>query len=174
MSNSVIVSAINNTRELVPGYFEQTCRQRLANGTGSIFEDIHSIEEMEAAIRNANWVPAEHELVKGEDRAFKTTDIKSGLYGMVKVADQPDDTMFEIQDQKNTGRVSLVMMGNHRIPAEETWIILGPEQGKEVVYTFHPGEPTAKATTSTEELPVGTKLTKAEALAKGFNLAKVG
>jgi len=96
------------------------------------------------------------------------------LCGMVKVADQPEDTIFTIEDQKNTGKVSLVMKGNHRIPAEETWIILGPEQGKEVVYTFHPGEPIPRATTSTEDLPVGTELTKAQALELGFNLAKVG
>lgn len=172
--NKIIASAIENTKSLVPGYFEKTCAQRLADGTGSIFEDIHSVEDMEQALLSAEWIPAEHECVAPDCRAFKTTSIKSGLYGMVKVADQPDDTIFVIEDQKNTGKVSLVMKGNHRIPAEETWIILGPEQGKEVVYTFHPGEPIPRATTSTEELPVGTEVTKEEAMALGFNLAKVG
>ena len=172
--NAVIVNAIVNTKNLVPGYFEKTCEQRLSTGTGSIFEDIHIISEMEQALISAEWVEAQHECVAPGCRAFKTTSIHSGFYGMVKVADQPDDTTFEIQDQKETGKVSLVVAGNHRIPAKETWIILGPEQGQEVVYTFHPGEPVPRATTSTEELPVGTKLTKAEALALGFNLAKVG
>ena len=172
--NNIISSAISNTRELVPGYFEKTCTQRLSNGTGSIFESIHSVEEMEQALLSAEWIPAEHECVAPGCRAFKTTSIKSGLYGMVKVADQPDDTIFMIEDQKNTGKVSLVMKGNHRIPAEETWIILGPEQDKEVVYTFHPGEPIPRATTSTETLPVSTELTKAQAMELGFNLAKVG
>lgn len=173
-ANSVIVSAINNTKELMPRYFEKTCAQRLADGTGSIFEDIHSVEDMEQALLSAEWIPAEHECVAPDCRAFKTTSIKSGLYGMVKVADQPDDTIFVIEDQKNTGKVSLVMKGNHRIPASETWIILGLEEDEEVVYTFHPGEPIPRATTSTEELPVGTELTKAQALELGFNLAKVG
>lgn len=174
MSYSVIISAISNTKELVPGYFEKTCAQRLADGTGSIFEAIHSVEDMEAALTSAEWVEAQHECVAPGCRAFKTTSIKSGLYGMVKVADQPDNTIFMIEDQKNTGKVSLVMKGSHRIPATETWIILGPEQDKEVVYTFHPGEPIPRATTSTETLPVGTELTKAQALKLGFNLAKVG
>lgn len=171
--NEKIQNAINATKNVVPGYFEKTCRQRLATGTGSIFSTINTVEEMEEAIVKADWVEAEHELIELPCKAYKTTSIKGGLYGMVPVADQPDDTMFEIQNQKNTGKVSLVMVGNNRIPAEETWMIIGPEQGEEIIYTFYPGEPTPKATTSTEELKVGTKLTKAEALEKGFNLAKL-
>ena len=91
--------------------------------------------------------------------------------------DQPDDAMFVIADPKNTGKVSLMIWGwcdGNRLLTDETWVIIGPNDGEDVVYTFHPGEPVPRATTSTEELPVGTKLTKAEALALGFNLAKVG
>ena len=67
------------------------------------------------------------------------------------------------------------MQGAGRIPAKETWLIVGPaDNGEPVVFTFHPGEPVPRATTSTEDLPVGTKLTKEEAITLGFNLAKVG
>ena len=172
-TNERVIRAIYVTKDIVPGYFQKTCEQRLATGTGSIYEGITSWVDMQNELLRANWEPASHPAVAEGCAAFVTKDIKGGLYGMVPVADQPDDTKFQIQDQKNTGKVSLVMIGNHRIPAEETWIILGLEQGEEIVYTFHPGAPIPRATTSTEELPVGTILTKQQALDLGFNLAKV-
>lgn len=172
--NKTVVDAVNATKAIVPGYFEKTCKQRIATGTGSVFSTINSVEEMEEAIVKADWIEAKHELVDPPCKAYKTTSITGGQYGMVKIEDQPDDTIFHIEDQKNTGMVSLVMEGNTRIPTKETWLIIGPEQGRDIVYTFHPGEPVPVATTPTEQLKVGTKLTKAEALEKGFNLAKVG
>jgi len=169
-----VVEAILNIKEMMPEYWEKTLFQRIWNGTGSIFSAIYNIVDMEQALINANWKRAENPNVAPGCTAYVTKDIPGGQYGMVPVADQPDDTIFVIEDQKNTGKVSLVMQGAGRIHATETWLIIGEEQGKNVVFTFHPGEPVPRATTSTEELPVGTVLTKAEALAKGFNLAKVG
>jgi hypothetical protein len=169
-----VVEAILNIATMMPEYWEKTRAQRICTGTGSIFNGIDNIADMERELIDARWERAENPNVAPGCAAYTTKDIPGGQYGMVPVAVQGDDTMFVIEDQKGTGKVSLVMQGAGRIPAEETWIIIGPEQGKDVVYTFHPGEPVPRATTSTEELPVGTVLTKQEALAKGFNLAKVG
>ena len=172
--NVKVVEAILNIKCMMPEYWQKTLFQRIWNGTGSIFSTMYNIVDMEQALVDAHWEVAENPNVAPGCTAYVTKDIPGGQYGMVPVANQSDDTIFIIEDQKNTGKVSLVMQGAGRIPAEETWIIVGPEQGKDVVYTFHPGEPVPRATTSTEELPVGTKLTKGEALALGFNLAKVG
>ena len=178
-----VVTAILNTETyagkegtgIPAGYFENTCRQRISSGTGSIYSKISTIADMRHYLIISPWEKAENSNVAPECVAYKTNNITSGQYGMVPVAEQPEDTMFTIEDQKATGRVSLVMQGAGRIPAKETWLIVGPaDNGEPVVFTFHPGEPVPRATTSTEELPVGTVLTKKEALALGFNLAKVG
>ena len=178
-----VVTAILNT-ELYAGkdgtgvpanYFENTCRQRLSSGTGSIYKFISTVGLMRQYLICSPWEKAENPNVAPGCVAYKTTNITSGQYGMVPVADQPDNTVFVIEDQKGTGKVSLVMRGAGRIPAKETWLIVGSaDNGEPVVFTFHPGEPVPRATTSTEELPVGTVLTKQEAIALGFNLAKVG
>lgn len=173
-ATKAVREAIYNIATMMPEYWEKTLTQRICTGTGSIFADIDNIVDMEQALVDAHWEVAENPNVATGCTAYVTTDITSGQYGMVPVANQSDDTVFVIEDQKNTGKVSLVMKGAGRFSAKETWLIVGPEQGKNVVYTFHPGEPVPRATTSTEELPVGTKLTKAEALALGFNMAKVG
>lgn len=171
--NIAVIEAILNIKDMMPEYWEKTRTQRICTGTGSIFAGIDNIDDMEKELIKSRWEVAENPNVAPGCTAYVTKDIHGGQYGMVPVATQPDDTIFVIEDQKNTGKVSLVMQGAGRIPAEETWIIVGPEQGKDVVYTFHPGEPVPRATTSTEELPIGTVLTKQEALALGFNLAKV-
>ena len=172
-STKIVRKAIDNISALMPEYWEKTLAQRICSGTGSIFESIDNIEDLEQALIDAHWERAENPNVAPGCTAYVTKDISGGLYGMVPVANQPENTIFVIEDQKGTSKVSLVMQGAGRIPAEETWIIVGPEQGNDVVYTFHPGEPVPRATTSTDALPVGTVLTKQEALALGFNLAKV-
>ena len=181
-NDKIVRGALEKTAELegtcgVPkNYVKMMFDQRLPEtGMGSVYEGYADADELATAFWNALWVAAENENVAPNCRAFKTVGIKGGLYGMVPVADQPDDAKFVIEDYKNTGKVSLVLhTDTGRIPADETWVILGPaENGDEVVYTFHPGEPVPHATTSTEELPVGTKLTKQQALELGFNMAKV-
>lgn len=177
-----VVTAILNT-ELYAGkdgtgvpanYFDNTCRQRISSGTGSIYSKISTVADMRQYLIVSPWEKAENPNVAPGCTAYKTSNITSGQYGMVPVAEQPDNTIFTIEDQKGTGKVSLVMQGAGRIPAKETWLIVGlADNGEPVVFTFHPGEPVPRATTSTEELPVGTRLTKKEALALGFNLAKV-
>lgn len=156
-------------------YYNRMFAQRLPGGAGSIFTTFNTQEELEQAIKNANWVKASHPDIMQGCQGYVTNDICGGEYGMVRIAKQPDDAMFIVADPKNTGKVSLMLKGAaQRIPTDETWLIIGPNNGDYVVYTFYPGEPTPYATTSTEELPVGTVLTKQEALALGFNLAKVG
>ena len=178
-----IVTAMLNTEMLagkegtgVPeNYLDNTFAQRLPGGKGSIYEG-HTAETLKSALIAAKYTQKEHVDIKSPCTGFVTYDIKGGEYGMIRIADQPEDSKFIIVDDKDTKKVSLMLVGAAgRIKTNETWVILGPaENGEEVLFTFHPGEPVPRATTSTEVLPVGTKLTKQEALAKGFNLAKVG
>lgn len=157
------------------GYWSSVLAQRVPGpkAKGSIFEG-KTPRRLSKEIKTASWEEAENEHVFPGCVAFKTTDIHGGMYGVVPLADLPDDADLVILDQKNTGYASLCVNGGMRVPAEETWIILGPcNTGEEVVYTLHPGAPTDRAKTPTDMLPVGTHLTKADAIKKGFNTANV-
>ena len=169
----IVIAALNAIERQDPAYAERMFAQRLPEGgMGSVYPDFHSREELEAALRNANYHLAEHPAIAPMCVAFVTTDL-NGEYGMELLSNLPDDVQLRIEDPKNTGKVSLVVEGGHRIATNETWVIIGPNDNEDVVYTFHPGQPVPRATTSTEALPVGTVLTKAEAIKLGFNMAKV-
>ena len=47
-------NAISNTKKLVPGYFENTCKNRLSGGVGSIYDQFDSVEELEKALLEAD------------------------------------------------------------------------------------------------------------------------
>ena len=176
-NTAIVTAALNAIIRQDPDYAERMFAQRLPqDGAGSIYPFYASREELEEALRNASYEPAEHPAVAPGCKAYVTHDLM-GAYGMVPLADLADDTTFVIADPKNTGKVSLMIWGwaeGQRMLTDETWVIVGPNEGEDVVYTFHPGQPVPRATTSTEELPVGTKLTKKEALELGFNMAKLG
>jgi len=181
-TNEIINIAINATQSLegtngVPaGYYAACLDQRLPGGKGSIYAGFTQRWQLDKALRKANYEEKAHPDIKAPCRGFVTYDIPGGEYGMIRIETQPNDATFVVVDDKNTGHVSIMLEGAAgRIKTDETWLILGPaDNGEMVLYTFYPGEPTPRATTSTEQLPVGTRLTKAEALALGFNLAKVG
>lgn len=164
---------VNVTRKLVPGYFESTCRQRLTGGAGSCFEGISTIEEMEENLLKAKWSQIEDENVTEGCTAYVTTDIPGGRFGLVEIKDLPDETVLVADDRKGTGKVSLTVSGQKGAYVQETYLIIGPEQGEDVVFTFHPGPPVRESKVQTSELPHGTEISKAKALEMGFELAKL-
>ena len=172
---------LNTTRELegtdaVPAnYVDNMFAQRVhgEKAKGSIYENL-TAEQLEELACAANWTEEYNENVLNFCRSYTTMDIPGGLYGIVQLVNLPDDAKLVIKDNKNTGYASLCVEGGMRVPAAKTWLIIGPSgTGVDVVYTMYPGEPTPKATTPTSELPVGKRLTKAEAIALGFNSANV-
>jgi len=166
---------LEGTEGVPENYIQNMLLQRLPGGKGSIYRGEYTAETLKDALVGAAYKVKSHPEIHEPCVGFVTYSIHGGEYGMVKIVDQPDNAKFVIVDDKKTGKVSLLLVGAAgRIPTRETWVILGPaNNGDEVFYTFHPGEPIPPATTSTEELEVGTVLSKSEALEKGFNLAKV-
>lgn len=165
--------AIGNTKTNLPSYFRNTCEQRLANGAGSIYEGINSTREMEKALGAAHWKKAEHPDVIPGCQAYVTKDIKGGHFGLLKIADLPDDAAITASDPKGTGKVSMTVSGEKGPEVEDTWLIVGKEDGVDVVFTFHPGEPVRPSVVEVKDCPDGTKLTKEQALNLGFDLAKI-
>ena len=178
--NDRVRAAICRTAAFIPSYYGKMLAQRLpAGGCGSIFEGFDSPEQLAAALMGANWEVAEPPAGSAMPGCgyFKTRDIPGGRYGLVRIADLPDDTQILARDPKGTGMVSMAVQGVRGLEAFETWIILGPgdEDGVsgEVVWTFHPGDPVGPSRLEVKDVPDGTVLTKAKAMELGFDLAKI-
>lgn len=172
-ANATVQKAIDTTKKVLGKYFENTCRQRLAGGAGSIYEGINTPEEMEAALRAAIWLETDHPTVMKGCRAFMTRSIPGGRFGLVRIANLPEDAVLTASDPKGTGMVSMTIKGHKGPAVAETWLIIGEENGYDVVFTFHPGKPVKPSMVEVKNCPDGTKLTKAEAMGLGFDLAKV-
>ena len=54
-----------------------------------------------------------------------------------------------------------------------TYLITGKEDGVDVVFTFHPGEPIRPSIVEVKDLNHGAKVSKAYAKELGFDLAKI-
>ena len=170
---SEVRSALANSQAYLSEYFENTCKQRLADGTGSVYDNIEEVDDMEEALYAAHWKKAEHPDVIPGCQAYKTKDIKGGHLGLLKIAELPDDATITASDPKGTGKVSMTVTGEKGSEVEETWLIVGDEDGHDVVYTFHPGEPVRPSIVEVKDCPDGTKLTKEQAIELGFDLAKI-
>ena len=107
----IINAALNNIEKQDAEYANRTFAQRLPGGFGSIFEGFKTREELEQAVRSANWVKATHPDIMPGCQGYVTNDIPGGHYGMIRVEKQADDALFAVEDPKNTGKVSLGKSG---------------------------------------------------------------
>ena len=166
-----IQKAIETTRRVIPGYFEKTVAQRAEFGepAGSIIEGVTPVE-LEASLAVANWEPYSHPQVMAGCEAFKASI--PGRLGVVSLNDLPVDTSVTLDDRKKTGKVSAVVKGVRGLKVDYTILILGQEQGEEVVFTFHPGDPIRASQVNVEGMH-GKVVTPAEAIAMGLETAKI-
>lgn len=141
---------------------------------GSMFEveqDVHSL-------MNADWEPLEHENILPGCRAFKTKI--AGFVGVVDLTTLDPKMTVRLVDKKGAigtygGGVQAEVSGvdGWQPPGTDTTIIiLGPHEGKEAVFTFHPGMPVKLAEVDDKKL-VGLLTTVEDALRFGLTTAKV-
>lgn len=166
-----IRDAIAATKKVVPGYFEKTVAQRLSNGVGSVttFSDA---TELENALLSAEWFEFNHPAVMAGCVAYATNDIV-GEYGIVELRSLASDVIVTLDDRKGTGKVSCTVQGVRGQRVSHTVIMLGDEQGVEVVFTFHPGDPVKASQVTCEPGMHGRKVTVSEALDMGLETAKI-
>jgi hypothetical protein len=170
---SRIALAITTTREVIPGYFEKTLAQRAelsGKAVGSIFESVDEIG-LEKMILSSEWEEYSHPAVMDGCVAYKAAI--PGRLGIVELSQLPANTVVRLDDRKSTGQVSCVISGARGEIVPFTVLILGPEQGKEVVFTFHPGDPIRASQVQNEPGMHGREITVAEALAMGLATAKI-
>jgi len=105
-------------------------------------------------------------------RVFVTRDLK-GRLGIIELASLPTNTVVTLDDRKNTGKVSATVKGVLGPEVDFTVIILGIENGMEVVFTFHPGAPVSPSQVQCELGMHDKQVSIAEALGMGLTMAKI-
>lgn len=163
---------IKNTKNIIPEYWDNTLKQRLTGGAGSCFTQFKSVEALEKALLESEWVETTHPDVDSSSLKLFKTNLK-GRFGLVKVQDLPVGTKLICDDRKGTGKISLTIKGILGPICSETYLIVGQEQGVDVVYTVHPGEPIKPSSITDTELNHGQEIDREEAIRLGFIWAKV-
>lgn len=169
-----IAKAAETTRNVVPGYFEKTVAQRAGLeeiAAGSIIESV-TASELEQMLLHADWEEYSHDAVMSGCVAFKAPI--AGRLGVVDLSKLSDDTVVTLDDRKDTGNVSCVVEGALGPKVDFTVIILGEEQGQEVIFTFHPGDPVRPSQIETKSGMNGRQVTVKEARSMGLETAKIG
>lgn len=167
-----IAQAVEAIKNLDPAYWQQTLIQRLSGGAGSQVIGISDAASLEEALLSAHWESYSHEAVQEGCCAFVTHDLK-GRLGIIELASLPTDTVVTLDDRKNTGKVSATVKGVLGPEVDFTVIILGIEDGVEVVFTFHPGAPVSPSQVQCQTGMHGKQVTIAEALGMGLAMAKI-
>jgi len=171
-----VVTAICNTKKMLPDYWKKTLEQRLcSNGAGSVTNE-ENAASLEVALLEAVWEPYTHPAIAKGCTAFKTFDVK-GLYGMLPIeevkADFGNGYRLKVINPKGL-EYSEVAKPGARKAVNYTVIILGEENGKEVVFTFHPGAPIAPDNALPNiHFKDGDAITVEEAMAYGCKWVKV-
>lgn len=167
-----IIEAIENT----PADYLASCiAQRCGDGAQGSTYDLDP-DEVRASLLSEQWVQREHPEVKAPCVAFVAPAWR-GRVGVVPLDGL--NALVRLEDPKRTGYLSAVVHGDRDLPRSiggdrETWLILGPHEGREILYTFHPGEPAPPSQVSASKVKPNTLMLASEARALGLTHAKLG
>lgn len=159
-------------REIDPGYLAATLAQRVelsGEAAGSVYEGVDA-SELERKLLAADWEPYSHPAVMSGCTAFKAA--LPGRLGVVDLATLPPDAVVTLDDRKNTGTVSAVVSGVRGEMVDFTVAILGLEGEREIVFTFHPGDPVSPSQVPATGLH-GQQVTVSKARGMGLETAKI-
>ena len=169
---SRIDAARKNIREIAPGYWEATVASRTAETAVGSFFKFPKVEEVlfEQHLQDWEEYPECPGLLPG-CAAFKL-QIK-GYLGVIPLESLDDAQELRVVDNKGTGVAKL--LAPKEVSPQEVDLavcILGEEDGREVIFTFHPGDPIPPDTIKMEDLS-RTSITVAEAKSLGFVYANL-
>jgi len=135
------------TRESLAPHWRGLLRSRIPGpeASGSTF-DVRDAADLVVRLAAARWEPFEHPDVRAPAAAFKTLDV-GGRLGVVDLRSLPDSARVTLRDAHATGFLSAEVDGALGPEVGHAVVLLGPDDdGSEVVYTFHPGDPAAPST----------------------------
>jgi len=178
MSTERVRSAFAALREVARPYYDSLYASRaglLPTGyrnpaaAGSIYG--MTPERLQRELEQvAEWRPFQHPAVAPGCEAF-STDLPGAL-GIVDVRLLPPTASLTLMDPKGTGTVEACVSGLRGVLVPFTVAILGQEEGREVVFTFHPGDPIRPSSVPSEGRS-GRVVSPAECLELGLLMAKV-
>lgn len=151
----------------IPGHLDGLLKARNSGSGGSKFKEPQTIERLV----NADWKPFSHPTLMSGTTGFVAPI--PGYLGIVPLKDIPDNQEVTLDDGHKTGFLSAIIRGKQNIPVNHTVLIVGDEGGKEVVYTFHPGDPIRPSSLQIGDYQKGQKITAGEAKKLGFEYAKL-
>lgn len=157
-------------------YWLSTLLQRTTAAKGSRYLET-TPEQLEASIMEASW-----QQMQITDPATGCTYFRAdlpGLLGMTAISELPLHTPIDLIDPKGTGEWSACVTGTSKLEVDYSVLILGIDEGKEIVFTVHPGYPVPfKPVTElpayiAERFDAGRiRVSRNEALFMGFIFAK--
>jgi hypothetical protein len=176
-----VVKAIDNLFEINSAYAESTINQRLISGKGSVTYFSNTYDLLNT-LKTAFWEPYSHPSISKGCKGYVTYDIPGEL-GIVDISELPNDFLLSYDDSKNTGKASLCVKDIKRLRTGFTVLITGEEEGKDVMFTFHPGEPITPSVVDSDlnyyynnivfSNLQGKTITVKDALKRGFEYAKI-
>lgn len=141
-----------------------------ADACGSVFADYTDPVALLHALKSAAWEAYDHPAIMAGCTAFRAPF--AGRVGIVRLDSLHPLTLIVLADPKHTGYVEAHTAGIVGPEADFAVVILGPDNGREVVYTFHPGAPIAPSRVAAEDMH-GRLIGVADALALGLVWAKI-
>lgn len=135
--NEVVTEAVKQTKEKAGGYYTSVIKQRLVGNevsAGSFFVGFNSVEQLEAALINANWEVAEGSLESGK-LILVTTDFK-GKEGIVLASEIDKSKIVEINPKNIEGR------NEQAIYVESTENFVEVQNTYMIISTFDPATQT--------------------------------
>lgn len=140
-------------------YLRSTIEQRSIDIPGHAGSYIHkSPNKIMTHLLTSTWKETTHEYVCTPARVYHTNDM-TGTYGMIALSDLSEEIVLEVDDRKDTGMASLVYRIDQAtgqlfqlLNQVSVWLITGPgDDGKDIIWTFHPGEPVPVTQTLSED-----------------------
>lgn len=156
-----------------PRPYLRACLAQRVNGpnaSGSVFTGFSDPVALLGELVLAEWEPYEHEAVMEGCTAFRAP--LRGRIGVARLDAIDPETPVMLADPKRTGNVECTVRGVLGEEVDFAVIILGPDGGREVAYTFHPGAPIAPSRVPAADMD-GRCITARDALAMGFAWAKI-
>lgn len=166
-----IRTAVENIKSMLPTYWEATVNSRTpGSSNGSVF-DFNNVEQVLFVDRIGDWEEYGEcpNLLPG-CTAYVLRDVPGHL-GVVELEKLDQELSLDIIDNKRTGKAKCLAHVNIGPETRFATLILGEDQGQEVIFTFHPGLPVRPDEIPVEKLGGRTKISVSEAIELGFTHA---
>lgn len=142
-ATEVVRAALRSTD---PEYLDRMYAMRAGESPermGSYFPGVGP-DGVRTLIESLEWAPYTHPAIEEPAQGFIASDVP-GRMNMVHIDDLPEAADLEVSDPKNTPtkECEVVLRGSENKGRRVTHVtlLIGPSEGRTVVWTFFPGDP---------------------------------